>query len=59
MNEINDLSRIPCKCGNAMEEVIGFHERPDDSVHHPYRVGWYCCECEAFEKSVGRETLYK
>ena len=39
-----------------MGEVIGFKERSTDNKMVMYRVCWYCVECQAIEKAIGRET---
>ena len=52
----NDLSEKPCSCGDVMTEVIGFHERATDEKMVMYRVCWYCPECHAIDKAIGRET---
>ncbi len=51
-----DLREKPCRCGDTMGEVIGFKERSTDNKMVMYRVCWYCVECQAIEKAIGRET---
>jgi len=53
---MDDLSTRPCKCGGTLGEVIGFQERSTDGVQVPYRVCWWCQDCDTTEKAVGRET---
>jgi hypothetical protein len=48
--------KSPCRCGETMGEVIGFQERVTDGAMVKYRVCWYCPECHATEKAIGRET---
>jgi hypothetical protein len=36
-----------CECGGIAKEVI----KPEGWI----RVGWYCGECRAFDKAIGRE----
>lgn len=50
-----DLKSKPCQCGKAMEQIIGFNHRSTDDTYQPYRVGWYCRDCKAFEKAILRE----
>ena len=38
-----------------MEQVIGFNYRSTDDTYQPYRVGWYCEECQGFEQAILRE----
>lgn len=52
---MDDLSEKPCRCGEVMGEVIGFEQRPYSEHPVRYRVGWYCPECQAFEKAILRE----
>ena len=54
---MDDLSEKPCPCGKTMGEVIGFQERVTDGEMVKYRVCWYCPECHAVEKAIGRETF--
>ena len=54
---MEDLSEKPCKCGDVMGEVIGFQERVTDEEMVKYRVCWYCAECHAVEKAIGREAF--
>ena len=54
---MTDLSEKPCPCGETMGEVIGFNHRETDDTYQMYRVGWYCPECHAVEKAIGRETF--
>lgn len=56
MGEI-DLSEKPCQCGEVMGEVIGFNHRETDDTYQMYRVGWYCTECQNFDKAIGRERV--
>ena len=53
---MDDLSTKPCSCGGTLGEVIGFQERSTDGVQVPYRVCWWCQDCDTTEKAVGRET---
>ena len=54
---IDDLREKPCRCGEVMGEVIGFKERVTDGQMVMYRVCWYCPECHAIDKAIGRETF--
>ena len=54
---MDNLSEKPCRCGETMGEVIGFKERVTDGEMVRYRVCWYCPECHAVEKAIGRETF--
>ena len=51
----SDLSHKPCPNGHTAGEVIGFRERHTDKELVPYRVCWYCPECQWIDKSIGRE----
>jgi len=53
------MTEKPCRCGKVAGEVIGFNHRSTDDTYVPYRVGWYCPECKAFEKAIGRERVLK
>ena len=53
---MDNLSKKPCNCGGTLGEVIGHRERSTDGVQVPWRVCWYCPDCKAVEKAVGRET---
>jgi len=45
----DDLSTTNClKCGATSEQVL--------NIETQKRVGWYCLECEHFEKAILRET---
>jgi len=58
MSEFSDnLKEKPCNCGDVMGEVIGFNYRSTDNTYQPYRVGWYCVECKAFEQAILRERV--
>lgn len=54
---MDDLSEKPCSCGSVMGEVIGFQHRTTDDTYQRYRVGWYCTECQNFDKAIGRERV--
>jgi len=54
---MDDLSQKPCPCGDIAGEVIGFNHRSTDDTYVPYRVGWYCPECHAFEQAILRERV--
>ena len=54
---MDNLSEKPCRCGDTMGEIIRFNHRCTDDAHVPYRDGWYCSECHAVEKAIGRETF--
>ena len=56
-NNTESLREKPCKCGKVMGEVVGFKERVTDGARVMYRVCWYCPECHATEKAIGRETF--
>ena len=56
---MEDLSTKPCKCGGTMEEVIGHNHRSTDDTYVAYRVCWWCQECMAVDRCVGRETQLK
>jgi hypothetical protein len=45
------LRAISCACGGTMAEVIHAEEKT--------RKGWYCSQCRAFTKAIGRERLIK
>ena len=51
----DDFSTKSCICGEVMDQVIGFNHRSTDDTYQPYRVGWYCTECHAFDKAILRE----
>ena len=51
----SDLTKKPCRCGGTMGEIIGYDERSNGKLV-PLRRGWYCVECEAWEKAILRET---
>lgn len=44
---MEDLSKVPCDCGQEMEEVIYADQKK--------RTGWYCPTCKDFRKAIGRE----
>lgn len=54
---MTDLSEKPCRCGETKGEVIRLQERVTDGEMVKYRDGWYCPECHAVEKAIGRETF--
>jgi len=50
---MNELAKS-CKCGLQMQQVIGF-----DDKDQPFRQGWYCPECKAWDKAILRERNVK
>jgi len=54
---MDNLSEKPCRCGDTMGEVIGFNHRQTDDTYQMYRVGWYCPECQNFDKAILRERV--
>jgi hypothetical protein len=46
----NGLLKRTCKCGEMAGQIIDVERR--------VRVGWYCSECEHFEKAIGRERSW-
>jgi hypothetical protein len=53
----DNLATKPCKCGAVMGQIIGFEYRSSDDTHQPYRVGWYCSKCRAFDTAILRERV--
>jgi hypothetical protein len=47
---MDDLTSKKCQCGQKMMEVIGY-----DDKEKPFRQGWYCAWCKAWEKAILRE----
>lgn len=45
------LTTRPCRCGGTMRQVI-YAERKT-------RRGWYCPNCKAFERAIGRERTWE
>ena len=51
----DDFSTKSCNCGSIMEQVVGFNHRSTDDSYQPYRVGWFCTDCKAFDQAILRE----
>lgn len=47
---MDDLRSKKCRCGQKMGEIIGY-----DDNEKPFRQGWYCVQCRAWEKAILRE----
>jgi hypothetical protein len=45
-----DMTTKSCKCGKVKEQIIN----AEDKV----RSGWWCRECNEFEKAIGRERKW-
>jgi len=44
-----------CQCGSQAQQVIK-HTEVEDGFR-PSRIGWYCPQCRAFDKAIGREKI--
>ena len=51
MLSTDDMKTKPCKCGKTLQEIINTEEN--------LRVGWWCPTCNAFEKAILRERLWR
>lgn len=47
---MDDLRSKKCRCGETMGEIIGY-----DDNEKPFRQGWYCVHCRAWEQAILRE----
>jgi hypothetical protein len=50
----------PCpKCKADAEEIIAVSTEENGKMVpcKPYRKGWYCFECGAFDQAIGRERI--
>jgi hypothetical protein len=45
----------PCQCGSQAQQVIKHTEV--ENGFRPSRIGWYCAQCRAFDKAIGRERI--
>jgi hypothetical protein len=43
----DEMKLKQCPCGSTGEQVINAIDK--------VRVGWYCPQCRAFDKAIGRE----
>ena len=51
MDAGEDLKFTPCACGSKKEQII--------DAERKVRIGWWCPICNAFEKAILRERVWR